>query len=224
MLIGSLVELHVGLHSWLRFSPFEKPVFKSGSTPPRNLLNTLLSDELLKPFSYCYPDSSSIPSGLIEKAPASSIAFQHRWIDRAFVLRSNSLLLDTYSIPQLSTSISSTPTSIASSTPLDTLSIEIYWVFYLSLFVRSEPHFTPYLSQLISVFSPKLSHLSPILILKRFFKLFSRFSSLGKLLISHSSCISCFETLVLGVLKIFGFFKIVELFLKFWDGFSLKWV
>ena len=46
MLIGSLVELHVGLHSCLCFSHFEKLVLKAGSTPPRYLLDTLLSVEL----------------------------------------------------------------------------------------------------------------------------------------------------------------------------------
>ena len=40
----------------------------------RHLLHTLLSVELLKPFSYRNPDSSSIPGGSIEKALASSIA------------------------------------------------------------------------------------------------------------------------------------------------------
>ena len=40
----------------------------------RHLLDTLLSAELLKPFSYRNPDSSSIPGGSIEKAPTSSIA------------------------------------------------------------------------------------------------------------------------------------------------------
>ena len=40
----------------------------------RHLLHTLLFVELLKPFSYRNPDSSSIPGGSIEKAPASSIA------------------------------------------------------------------------------------------------------------------------------------------------------
>ena len=77
VLIGSLVELHVGLHSWLCFSPLEKMVFKSGSIPPRYLLDTLLSVELLKPFSYRNPDSSSIPGGSIKNAPASSIASRH---------------------------------------------------------------------------------------------------------------------------------------------------
>ena len=48
------------------------------------------------------------------------------WIDRASVIGSDSLLLDTCSIPQLSTSIFSTPTSTASSTPLDTSSVKHY--------------------------------------------------------------------------------------------------
>ena len=82
MLIGSLVELHVGLHSWLCFSPLEKLVFKSGSTPLRYLLDTLLSVELLKPFSYRNPDSSSILGGSVENAPASSIASRHL-VDRS---------------------------------------------------------------------------------------------------------------------------------------------
>ena len=48
----------------------------------RHLLDTLLSIELLKPFSYRNPDSSSIPGGSIENAPASSIAFRHL-VDRS---------------------------------------------------------------------------------------------------------------------------------------------
>ena len=42
-----------------------------------HLLDTLLSVELLKPFSYRNPDNSSIPGGSIENAPASSIASQY---------------------------------------------------------------------------------------------------------------------------------------------------
>ena len=42
-----------------------------------HLLDTLLSVELLKFFSYRNPDSSSIPGGLIKNAPASSIAPWH---------------------------------------------------------------------------------------------------------------------------------------------------
>ena len=80
-------------------------------------------------------------------------------------------LLDT----SVSTSIFSTPTLTASSTPLDTSFVELYWRFYLSLLVRSDPYFTWYLSRLLSVFSPKLSDLTPISILKGFFNLFQVF-------------------------------------------------
>ena len=82
MLIRSLVELYVGLHSCLRFSPFKKLFWKAGSTPSRHLLNTLLSVELFKPFSYRNPDNSSIPGGSIENAFASSIAPRHL-VDRS---------------------------------------------------------------------------------------------------------------------------------------------
>ena len=43
MLIGSLVELHVGLHSCLCFSHLKKLVLKAGSTPPQYLIDTLSS-------------------------------------------------------------------------------------------------------------------------------------------------------------------------------------
>ena len=68
MLIGSLVELYVGLHSCLCFSPLKKLVLKCGLIPPQYLFDTLLSVELLKPFLYRNPDSSSIPGGSIENA------------------------------------------------------------------------------------------------------------------------------------------------------------
>ena len=69
---------------------------------------------------YRFPDSSSIPGGSIEKALPPQ-QFLDTWgIDRDFVLGSDELFLDTCSIPQLSMTISSTPTSIASLTPLDT--------------------------------------------------------------------------------------------------------
>ena len=42
-----------------------------------HLLDTFLSVELLKPFSYHNPDCSSILGGSIKKAPASSIAPRH---------------------------------------------------------------------------------------------------------------------------------------------------
>ena len=46
MLIGSLVELHVGLHSCLCFSHLEKLFLKASSKPPRYLLDSWLSVEL----------------------------------------------------------------------------------------------------------------------------------------------------------------------------------
>ena len=73
MLIGSLVKLHVGLHSCLCFSHLEKLVLKAGSTPPRYLVVFQASSA----FSYRYPDSSSILGGSIEKAPASLIASRY---------------------------------------------------------------------------------------------------------------------------------------------------
>ena len=73
MLIGSLVELHVGLHSCLCFSHLEKLVLKACSTPPRYLAVCRASSA----FSYRNPDSSSTPSGSIKNASASSIASRH---------------------------------------------------------------------------------------------------------------------------------------------------
>ena len=138
----------------------------------RHLLDTLLSIELLKPFSYRNPNSSSIPGGSIENAPTSSIASQHL-VDRSsfyswiwFLVAQ--YLLDTSAVDKhfLDTYLNSF---------LDTSSVELYWRFYLNLLVQSDPHFTRYLSRLLFIFSPKLSHLTPISILKGFFKLFQDF-------------------------------------------------
>ena len=179
VLIGSLVKLYVGLHSYLCFSPLKKLFWKAGSTPPRylaicrtsqtffllqswHLLNTWWIDQE----SSCLLDSSSIPSGSIELL----------FLD----------LIPCCSIPQLSTTIFSTPTS----TPLETSSVEHYWRVYIYFLVWSISYFFD-----LSV----PVHLSNTLISlqscsSRFLQAFSSFSTLGKLLISHSSCISCFET------------------------------
>ena len=161
-----------GLHSCMCFSPFEKLFLKMWLDTSSYLLDTLLSVELLKPFSYRNPDSSSIPGGSIEKAPASSIASWHL-VDRStfcswiwFLVAQYLLNTSTVDKHFLDTYLNSL---------LDTSSVEIYWRFYLNLLVRSDPHFTRYLSWLLSVFSPKLSHLTPILILKGFFQLFQDF-------------------------------------------------
>ena len=150
-----------------------KTVFKkwldTSSIPPRHLAICRASQA----FSYRNPDSSSIPGGSIEKALASSIAFRHL-VDRSsfcsWIWWSCCLILAQYlSCRQ------AFPRHLPRQLPRHTLSIEIYWGFYISLLVWSEPHLTRYLSRLLSVFSPKLSHLTPILILKGFFKLFQDF-------------------------------------------------
>ena len=64
------------------FFTFEKLVFKkwldTSSTPPQHLAVCRDSSAV----SYRFPDSSSIPGGLIKKAPASSIASRHL-VDRS---------------------------------------------------------------------------------------------------------------------------------------------
>ena len=70
MLNGSLVELHVGLHSCLCFSHLEKLFLKVSSTPPRYLAVCRASSA----FSYCNRDSFLTPGGSIENVSTSSIA------------------------------------------------------------------------------------------------------------------------------------------------------
>ena len=78
MLIGSLIELHVGLHSCLCFSHLEKLVLNVGSTPPRYLAVCRASSA----FSNRNPNSCLIPGGSIENGSASLIAFPHL-VDRS---------------------------------------------------------------------------------------------------------------------------------------------
>ena len=120
MLIGSLGELHVELHSCLCFSHLEKLVLKAGSTPPRYLLDTMLSIELLQPFLITFLTASRYMVDKLRKFLPPRQLLDTWWIDRASVLGSDKLFLDTCSIPQLSTTFSSIPSSIAISIPLDT--------------------------------------------------------------------------------------------------------
>ena len=72
MVFRSLVVLHVWLHSCLCFSLLKKNCFKS-------LLDTSSTPGYLssfQAFSYCNLDTSSTPSGSIEKVPISSIAYR----------------------------------------------------------------------------------------------------------------------------------------------------
>ena len=158
------------------------------------LLDTLLSIELLKPFSYHNPNSSSILGGSIENAPASLIASWHL-VDRSsfcfwiwFLIAR--YLLDTSAVHKhfLNTYLNSF---------LDTSQHLICRALLKVLFkpphvIRSSFHSIS-LSIALCFLSQTLtshSNLNP----QRFLQALSRFSSLGKLLISHSSCISCFET------------------------------
>ena len=122
MLIGSLVELYVGLHSYLCFSPLEKLFSKAGSTPPRYLAicrasqaffltqsRHLLDTWWIDRESSCLLDSSSTPGVSIE----------------LLFLK----LILCCSIPQLSTTTFSSPPS----TPLDTSAVKHYWRSYLNL-------------------------------------------------------------------------------------------
>ena len=106
MLIGSLVELHVGLHSCLCFSHLEKLVLKAGSTPPRYLLDTLLSVEILQLFLIAFLIASRYLVDRSRKLLPPRELLDTWWIDRAFALGFDELFLDTYSIPQLSTTFS----------------------------------------------------------------------------------------------------------------------
>ena len=154
----------------------------------------MLSVELFKPFSYRNPDSSSILGGSIENALASLIASRHL-VDRSsfcswiwfHVVR---YLLDTSAVDKhfLDTYLDSF---------LNTSRYLIYRALLKVLFkpphaIRFSFH-SIFLSIALCFLSQTLSshsNLNP----QRFLQVFSRFSSLGKLLISHSLCISCFET------------------------------
>ena len=128
-------------------------------------------------------DTSSMPPWYLAICQASQVFLlsQSRqlldtwWIDRASVLGSDSLLLDTCSIPQLLTTFFLTPTSTASSTPLDTSSVKHYWRFYINLLARSVSHFFNLSRSVHACSSPKHSLFTPIVFLKvssSFFKFF----------------------------------------------------
>ena len=118
MLIGSLVELYVGLHSYLCFSSLEKLFWKAGLAPPRYLaicrasqaFFLMQSRHLLHTWwidreSSCLLDSSSTLGGSIELLFLKPILC--------------------CSIPQLS--------KTTFSTPPDTSTVKHYWCSYLNL-------------------------------------------------------------------------------------------
>ena len=108
-------------------------------------------------------DTSSIPCGSIEKAPASSIVPRHLLDWSSFYSESNSLLLDTSAIEDQ-----------ILDTYLDR-SLDTSWYLHLSRFtsclynasMRSGIHFSSIsLSWYFSIPLPKHSHLTPNLLLK----------------------------------------------------------
>ena len=158
MLIGSLVELHVGLHSCLCFSHPEKLLLKAGSTPPRYLVVYRASSA----FSNRNPNNFSIPGGSIENGSASSIASRHL-VDRSSFCSWFCWVVPRHLPWQVSRYLS-TPASV-----------EIYYWHYLSSLC--DPVFISFdLSLDTSLFSlPKLSHLTPNFVPQGFFKLFQVF-------------------------------------------------
>ena len=175
MLIGSFVELHVGLHSCLCFSHLEKLLLKAGSTPPQYLLDSQLSVELPKLFLIAI---SPAPRYLVDLSRLGLYARQlldTQWIDRASVLNSGVIILDTSSTPQLSTSIFLTPPPYIPRYLSIPSSVENYWLSYIK--PLCDPDLISFdLSLDTSLFlSQKHSNLTPILVLKdfpRFFKFF----------------------------------------------------
>ena len=144
MLIGSLDELHVGLHSCLCFLHLEKLVLKAGLTPPRYFLDTLLSVELLQLFLIAFLIASRYLVDRSRKLLPPRQLLDTWWIDRASVLESDEFFLNTFSIPQLSTTISSILTLIASLIPLDTcIYRDLLRVYIFLLFDLSAPVHLP---------------------------------------------------------------------------------
>ena len=193
----------------------------------RHLLDTSSTPCCLSRFftvSYRFPDRSSIPGGSIEKVPASLIDPWYLvdqssfcswiwWVVPQYLLDNSTiddLFLDTYLDSFLDTF-----RHLHLSSFTEGLYIHSSW---------SDSHFFDLSRSVRTYSSPKhyLSHSKPLPLW--FFKLFQDFHPLVSFL---SLILHAFHVLKLrfwGFWKILGFFKIDELLLKFWDGFSLKWV
>ena len=135
-------------------------------------------------------DTSSIPDGSIEKAPASSIATRHLLDQSSFCFESDPLLLNSF-----------LDTSAIEDQILDTYldrSLDTSRYLHLSRFtsclykasMRSGNHFSSISLSILLCFSPKTLSSYSKLVPQGFFKFFSSFSLLGKLLILSHSCIS----------------------------------
>ena len=168
---------------WIAFMSVFFTSWKTVFKQFRQLLNTSSTLGYLSSFSsssYCNLDSFSTT----------------RWIDWDFFW-----ILDSFSIVGGSIELLflylmvyfSTLSSTDGLTPFDTSSVKIYWG---SIYTSScDPTFISFdLSLDSSLFSLPNNLISLQSWSLRFLQAFSRFYSLDKLLISHSSCISCFGT------------------------------
>ena len=178
MVFGSLVELHVGLHSCLCFSLLEKLLLRASSTPPRHLLDTLLSIELLKLFHIAISITSRYLVDRSRNLLPPRQLLDSWWIDRTSALASNGLFLNTSSIP---VSIDDHFLDTFLNSCLNTsrhLHLLRFTEGLQNLLMRSAAHFLRFLSRQLSLFLSQtlLSHfnLDP----QGFFKLFQDFPHL----------------------------------------------
>ena len=146
MLIGSLVELHVRLHSCLCFPHLEKRFLKASLTPLRYLLDSWLSVKLPSTFSYRNLACTSIPGGSIEIGPVCSIASRYL-VDRSSFCSKiwcvdPRYLLDTSAVDEYFLDTSSTDLSIS----VDTCICRDLLAFLYKASARSGSHFHKSLS------------------------------------------------------------------------------
>ena len=170
VLIGSLIELHVGLHLCLCF-------FSSWKTGFKSWLDTSSIPCCLSSFFSFFLSQSSIASWYL--VDRSSFCSWFWWVVPRYLLNTSAvddLFLDSY---------------------LDTSRYLHLSSFTEDLYIsssRSDSHFFDLSRSIRTYSSPKHSLSHSKTSSSMIFQAFSRFSYLGKLLISHSSCISCFET------------------------------
>ena len=167
------------------FFTLEKLVLKSGLTPPRHLAICQASQAFLINLdtsytwwidreSSCLFDSFSIPGGSIELLFLDLMSVPRYLLDTSTI---KDHLLDTYLNSFLNTCIYRDLLKVytyllRNPILISSISLNLHAPVYLPI--------------------PSLSHSKPLPLW--FCKIFQDSSSLDKFLISHSSCISCFET------------------------------
>ena len=203
MLIGSLVELHAWLHSYMCFSLLEKLFLSnldSFLTPPRHLAIYRVFQLLIIAILI----ASQQLGGSIDKISGPSIA-SRQLVDWSsfFIIFSVELFLNK------SLTVASVEAFYAwhlSRNLLTPLFVEIYWTTIYSFRVI---HFS-FCSILLSIYPffhlPNFSH-SLQTSSSRFLQAFSRFSLLGKLLISHIHAFHALKPRIWGFLKKFWVFQ-----------------